>query len=63
MRRVKGSKALMEYLESIGCPLGKTTVFRLLKENRIPAIRPSEKILIFDLDAIDKWLTGEEITS
>ena len=60
MRRVRGAKALVEYLTSIGCPMSESTIFKLLREKRIPAIRPSDKILLFDLDAIDQWLTVDE---
>lgn len=60
MRKVRGAKALSTYLESIGCPISVATIFILLREKRIPHIRPSNRILVFDLDAIDKWLTQEE---
>ena len=55
MRRIRGVKALVKYLESIDCPMSDATIHRLLREKRIPVIRPSERILIFDLDAIDRW--------
>jgi hypothetical protein len=61
MRKVRGAKALAKYLESIGCPISVATIFVLLRENRIPHIRPSNRILIFDLNAIDKWLTQVEV--
>lgn len=60
MRRVHGTKALVEYLASIGCPMSESTIYRLLREKRIPPIRPSEHILLFDLDVIDRWLTVDE---
>lgn len=60
MRRVRGAKALVKYLESIGCPMSETTIYKLLRQDRIPSIRPSERILLFDLDAIDRWLSIEE---
>ena len=61
MRRIRGAKQLVKYLDSIGCPISEGTIFKLLRENKIPSIRPSNRILIFDLDAIDKWLTGVEV--
>lgn len=60
MRRVRGAKALVKYLDSIGCPMSESTIYKLLREKRIPCIRPSERILLFDLDAIDRWLTVDE---
>ena len=57
MRRVRGAKALAVYLESEGCPMSEATIFKLLRQKRIPSIRPSERILLFDLDEIDKWLS------
>lgn len=62
MRRIRGAKELVKYFDSIGCPMSEGTIFRLLREKKIPSIRPTERILIFDLDAIDKWLTGEDVT-
>lgn len=60
LRRVRGVEKLVEYLDSMGCPIGLTTIFKFLREKRIPCIRPSEKNLLFDLDAIDRWLTIED---
>lgn len=59
MRRVRGAKKLSEYLESIDCPMSEATIYRLLKQKAIPFRRPSPSILIFDLDAIDEWLSVE----
>lgn len=59
MRLVRGVKKLVKYVDSIGCPMSEGTIYKLLREKRIPSIRPTERILIFDLDAIDQWLTGE----
>ena len=56
MRNVRGAKALHEYLESIGAPISESTIFSLLRQGKIPHQRPSPKILIFNLDAIDEWL-------
>ncbi|WP_144511531.1 hypothetical protein [Bacillus sp. FJAT-22090] len=61
MRKVRGAKALSDYLKSINCDMSETTIFRLLKTRSIPCRRPTPKILIFDLDTIDRWLDeGEE---
>lgn len=59
-RRVRGAEKLSKYLESVGCPMSKTTIFKLLREKRIPHIRPSKRVLLFDLDSIDKWLEEME---
>jgi len=56
MRNVRGAKALAEYLDKIGTPMSESTIFRLLRENKIPHRKPSPRILIFNLDAIDEWL-------
>ena len=58
MRNVRGAKALSEYLESKGAPMSESTIFNLLRQNRIPHRRPSPRILIFNLDLIDEWLGG-----
>lgn len=58
MRNVRGAKALSEYLESKGAPMSESTIFSLLKQNKIPHRRPSPRILIFNLDLIDEWLGG-----
>ncbi len=59
MRNVRGAKALAEYLESIGAPMSESTIFALLRQDRIPHQRPSNRILIFNLDVIDRWINGE----
>jgi len=59
MRNVRGVKALVEYLESVGVPMSQSTIYNLLRENRIPHNRPSNRILIFNLDNIDAWIKGE----
>jgi hypothetical protein len=56
VRKVRGAKALSEYLKSINCEMSETTIYRLLKKKSIPCRRPSPGILIFDLDVIDRWL-------
>ena len=61
MRKIRGVKALVNYLSSIDCPMSEATIYRLLKGNSIPFRRPSPAILIFDLDHIDKWLDPEEV--
>lgn len=59
MRNVRGARALSEYLESIGAPMSESTIFALLRQNRIPHQRPSNRILIFNLDKIDRWIMGD----
>ncbi|MEK5148807.1 hypothetical protein MKX53_17640 [Psychrobacillus sp. FSL K6-4615] len=56
MRKVRGVKALSEYLKSINCDMSETTIYRLLKTKSVPCRRLSPGILIFDLDVIDRWL-------
>ncbi len=60
MRNVRGAKALSEYLESIGVPMSESTIFSLLREDKIPHRKPSPRILIFNLDLIDEWLGVNE---
>lgn len=59
MRRIRGVKKLVEYLEKNGCQMSEATIYRLVKVRKIPFRRPSPQVLIFDLDAIDKWLSPE----
>lgn len=59
-RRVRGAKELAKYLDSIGCPMSETTIFKLLREKKIPHIRPSKRVLLFDLGSIDRWLEEME---
>lgn len=59
-RRVRGAKELVKYLETIGCPMSESTIFKLMREKRIPHIRPSNRVLLFDLDSIDKWIDEME---
>jgi hypothetical protein len=60
VRKVRGAKALSEYLKSINCEMSETTIYRLLKTKSIPCRRPSPGILIFDLDLIDRWLLMDD---
>lgn len=59
MRKVRGVKALVDYLSSIDCPMSESTIYRLVKGREIPFRRPSPQVLIFDLDAIDHWLSSD----
>lgn len=59
MRRVRGAKALSKYLKSINCDMSEATIYRLMRAKGIPFRRPSPGILIFDLDAIDQWLSSD----
>lgn len=61
MRLVRGAKALSEYLASINCEMSESTIYRLVKQDNIPYRRPAPGILIFDLNAIDKWLSCEDV--
>ncbi len=40
--------------------MSESTIYRLIKQNNIPFKRPAPGILVFDLNAIDKWLMAEE---
>ncbi|WP_342508292.1 hypothetical protein [Sporosarcina sp. FSL K6-2383] len=59
MRRIRGVKSLVEYLESIDCPISESTIYRLVRVKTIPFRRPSPQVLIFDLDDIDYWLSSD----
>ena len=58
MRNVRGVKQLVSYLSDIGVPISESTIYNLLRENKIPHQRPSPRVLIFNLDRIDDWLGG-----
>lgn len=59
MAKVRGVKALVEHLEAIDCPMSESTIYRLLRAKKIPCRRPTPNILIFDLNAIDRWLSSD----
>lgn len=59
IRNVRGVKALSKYLKEIGAPMSESTIYNLLRQNKIPHKRLSPRILIFNLDKIDKWILGE----
>ncbi|WP_336822990.1 hypothetical protein [Sporosarcina sp. USHLN248] len=59
MDKVRGVEALSEYLKKNNCPMSKSTIYRLLRKNQIPCRRPTPNILIFDLKAIDRWLSSD----
>ncbi|WP_336635384.1 hypothetical protein [Lysinibacillus fusiformis] len=59
MRKVRGVEALVNYLQSINCPIGKTTIYNLMRTKSIPFNKPTPGVLLFDLDKIDRWLDGE----
>lgn len=63
MRLVRGAKALSTYLKSINCGMSESTIYRLVKQNNIPFKRPAPGILIFDLNAVDSWLSYEDVDS
>lgn len=56
MRNVRGVKQLANYLESVNCPIGETTIYKLVREKQIPHMRVSNRVLIFNLDHVDNWL-------
>lgn len=60
MRKIRGIKRLVDYLESINCPMSVSTIQRLMRSDEIPYSRPAPRVIIFDLDLIDKWLGVEE---
>lgn len=62
MRNVRGVKNLVEYLSEIGAPMSEATVYTLLREKKIPHLRPSPRVLIFNLDRIDEWLKESEVS-
>jgi hypothetical protein len=59
LRNIRGVKALVEYLKEIDVPIGETTIYKLVREKQIPHNRISDRVLIFNLDAIDQWLMKE----
>lgn len=59
MRKVRGVKQLSEYLYSLNCPVSISTIQRLMRIKAIPFSRPAPRVVIFDLDEIDLWLTKE----
>lgn len=61
LRIVRGAEALSKYLREIGCPMSEATIYRLIKNYKIPFRRPSQGILVFDLNAIDTWLVEEPL--
>lgn len=58
MRKVRGVKELVKYLELNNCPMSESTIYRLIRCKGIPFRRPSPQVLIFDLNDIDKWLSS-----
>lgn len=50
MRKVRGVKALVNYLESINCPIGQSTIYALLRTKSIPFNRPAVRVLLFNLN-------------
>lgn len=59
MRKVRGVQSISEYLDSINCPISASTIQRLMRIKAIPFSRPSPRVVIFDLDDIDKWISQE----
>lgn len=61
MRLVRGAVNLSKYLTSINCDMSVATIYRLVKQDNIPYKRPAPGILVFDLNAIDRWLSYEDV--
>lgn len=59
MRVTRGAKSLSAYCTELGVPLSEATIYRLIKVNAIPFKRLSRSILVFDLNAIDRWLSAD----
>jgi predicted DNA-binding transcriptional regulator AlpA len=59
LRMVRGVTALVEYLKSIGCSMSEATIYRLVRTKKIPFNRPSSRVLLFNLDQIDAWVSGQ----
>lgn len=62
MRFVKGVPELLGYLKSIGVDISSATVHRLIRKKEIPFKRINTQVLLFDLNKIDKWLSGDEVS-
>lgn len=60
MRKVRGIQNLIDYLASNNIPISKYTIEQALRRKSIPASRPTPRVLIFDLDEIDAWISGEK---
>lgn len=59
MRKVRGIQKLIDYLATINIPISKYAIEDALRKKAIPCARPTPRILIFDLDEIDSWISGE----
>ncbi|RSL28699.1 AlpA family phage regulatory protein, partial [Salibacterium salarium] len=51
-----GVKRVSQYLRSINCPMSESTIHRCMREGAIPFKKPTPRIVLFDLDEIDKWI-------
>jgi excisionase family DNA binding protein len=60
MSKLIGVQAATEYLKTTPLKLSKSTVYRLVRMNRIPHTRPTPQIILFDTDRIDAWIDGKE---
>ena len=58
MRKVRGVKKLRDYLSSINCDISESTIQRMMSSDQIPFNRVAKRVIIFDLDEIDRWLSG-----
>ena len=57
---IRGVLQLEAYLKEQGAPLGKSSIYNLLRENKIPHKRPLKRVVVFDTDKIDAWLRIDE---
>jgi len=62
LRNVRGVKNVVKYLHLVGAPMSESTIYNLMRQNKIPHQRPSPRVLIFNLDRIDKWLQESEVS-
>lgn len=59
MRMVRGLDNLTNYLKENNMQMGKSTIYSLIKQGKLPHSKPSPRVLLFDLDKIDKYMRGE----
>jgi excisionase family DNA binding protein len=60
MSKLIGVQAVTEYLKNTPVAVSKSTVYRLVRMNRIPYSRPTPQIILFDTDKLNAWINGEE---
>lgn len=60
IRKIRGVKNLREYLKSIDCDISESTIQRMMRTGDIPFNRVAKRVIIFDLDEIDRWIGGDQ---